>query len=70
MLPEFETFLNSERLDQFWEMVRWVLFFVAPVVMIFFAVDLINWVVNAVKRAAGINKKDDDDDDDYEIYRY
>jgi len=69
MLPEFQTFLSPERLDQFWEMVRFILFYVAPVVMIFFAVDLINWVVNAVKRAVGINKKDDDDDD-YEIYRY
>lgn len=68
MLPEFETFLTPERVDQFWENVKWLMFFVAPIVMIFFAADIIGSVISMIKKALGIQKEKDDDD--YDIYRY
>ncbi|WP_017187246.1 hypothetical protein [Alkalibacillus haloalkaliphilus] len=68
MLPEYQTFLDSENMDSFWEMVRWLMFFIAPVIMIFFAADAIKLLVKAIRKGLGMEKADQDDD--YDIYRY
>lgn len=69
MLPEYELFLNSERMTQFWEMVKWLLFFIAPVAMIFFAADLLKLFIGMIKKSFGV-EKEKEEEDDYKIYRY
>lgn len=65
MLPEYQTFLNAENMDLFWQYVKYFLFFVAPVMMIFIATDLIGTLIDVIKRSIGIKKRDNDDDDVY-----
>lgn len=40
-LPDYQSFLSGQRLTDFWQIVKWLLFFIAPVVMIFFAVEVL-----------------------------
>ncbi|WP_175615921.1 hypothetical protein [Piscibacillus halophilus] len=64
-LPSYELFLNAERMDQFWEVLKWVLFFIAPVIMIFVVPDVLQHLVNAIRKGLGIDKEKDDQDDIY-----
>ncbi|WP_244988940.1 hypothetical protein [Robertmurraya siralis] len=55
----------------FWENVKWFMFLVAPIILIFFATDIIAFVVKVIRgsvteTANKDHKKDDDDD----IYYY
>lgn len=67
-MPEFQTFLNPQRMAEFWYFVKWFLFYVAPLVMIFFATETIGHLIQVIRKALGIGKNDDDDD--YDVYRY
>ncbi|GAA0471845.1 hypothetical protein [Alkalibacillus silvisoli] len=69
MLPEYQLFLDGENLDQFWQMVRWLLFFIAPIIMIFFATDAIKLLIKAIRKGLGMETTEKDDDD-YDVYRY
>lgn len=68
-MPEFQTFLSGGNLDEFWYYLKWVLFFVAPIVMIYFAIHAVDHLIGVLKKS--LHKADEDDhDDDYDIYRY
>lgn len=68
-MPEFQTFLSGSNLDEFWYYLKWVLFFVAPIVMIVFAISAVGHLIEVIRKA--LKKSDDDDhDNDYEVYRY
>lgn len=67
-MPEFQTFFTGERLTDFWYFVKWFLFLVAPMVMIFFAADVVLKMIGVIKSA--IRNDKDKDDDDYDVYRY
>ncbi|MFO1442673.1 hypothetical protein KDN24_05525 [Bacillus sp. Bva_UNVM-123] len=67
-MPAYEAFLSGENLVKFWEFVKWILFLVAPGVLIWIAVQAIGHLVDVVKKSiAGEANKDDDD---YDVYRY
>ncbi|MBP3040573.1 hypothetical protein J9303_13865 [Bacillaceae bacterium Marseille-Q3522] len=73
MMPEYQSFLSGQNLIDFWNQVKWLLFFVAPIVLIFFAVDIIQILVRVIKGQIldeSVKSKRDDEDDDYDIYRY
>lgn len=67
-MPEFETFLTAERMTIFWDNVKWLLFFVAPIIMIFFASDVLSLLIGVIKKTIGIKTKNDDDD--YDVHHY
>lgn len=69
-MPEYVTFLNDARTAQFWEWVKWILFFVAPIIMIFFAIPIVGLTIQMIKKIFGAAEKQKDDDDDYDVYRY
>ena len=68
-MPEFQTFLDQNNMDTLIENSRWLLFFVAPVVMLFVGLAVLGLFIDMFK---SIFKKanDDDEDDDYDVYRY
>ncbi|GIN62753.1 hypothetical protein J27TS8_27460 [Robertmurraya siralis] len=70
-MPDFTSFLSGTNLMTFWENVKWFMFLVAPIILIFFATDIIAFVVKVIRgsvteTANKDHKKDDDDD----IYYY
>lgn len=70
-MPEYQTFLNGENMATFWNNVKWFLFFAAPVAMIFFAVDIIHLLIQAIRSFFyASDGKSRDDDDDYDVYYY
>lgn len=70
-MPDFQTFLTPERMDMLFENVHWLLFFVAPLVMIWIAVSMLEPVIKLIKSAfVKEERRSNDDDDDYDIYRY
>lgn len=68
-MPEYQTFLNPTNLDTFWGFVKWVLFFVAPTLMIWVAVVAVGHLVGVIRKAMHESDKDDTDDE-YDIYHY
>lgn len=70
MMPDYQSFLSGANLEEFWANVKWLLFYVAPVIMIFVAVYAVGHVVKMVRSSIGKESVKDDDDDDYEVYRY
>lgn len=66
---DFQTFFTAARLDEFWHNVKWFLFFVAPLIMIVFATDVLGWLIPQI-RSLFDRAADKDDDDDIEVYRY
>lgn len=69
-MPDFQTFLNQARTDELWNNVEWLLFYVAPVVLIFIALMSLDHLVDVIRGAFSKAKKDNNDDDDLDIYRY
>lgn len=67
-MPEFQTFFTGERLADFWYFVKWFLFLVAPMVMIWIASEVVGRIIGVIKSA--IRNDKDKDDDDYDVYRY
>lgn len=67
----FQTFLDGAMLGQFWEFVKFILFYVAPIVMIYVALELVAWVIRAIRGTmteADLDhdrRRRHDDDDDY-----
>lgn len=66
-MPEYQTFLSGENMEVFWHWIKWLLFYVAPSVMILVALYTGEELVKVIR---GVFKKDDDDEDDYDVYRY
>jgi hypothetical protein len=68
-MPDYQAFLSGQNLTDFWNNVKWLLFLVAPVILIFFATDMVAALVGMIRNAiAGEADKDDNEDDD--VYYY
>ena len=64
-LPAYQTFLNSSNMNDFWMILKWLLFFVAPLVMIYVAFELVGWIASLVKKSVT-----DEDDENRRRRRY
>jgi hypothetical protein len=65
-MPAYQSFLSGENLVTFWNNVKWMLFLVAPIIMIFFATDTIGFLFRAIRKAFGaVDEKEKEDDDVY-----
>ncbi len=72
-MPEFQTFFTPSRLNEFWYYVKWLLFYVAPVIMIVAAAGALSMFISMIKKSFANTKKideSDQNDKDYEIRRY
>ncbi|PEI85890.1 hypothetical protein [Bacillus toyonensis] len=75
-LPEYETFLAGDTLSDFWNLVKYFVFYGASLNMVYFACGavalLIVGIVGAITKRRRIEDDDEDDDDDeeYEYYHY
>lgn len=63
MLP-YTTFLNGANTAEFWDMVKWVLFYIAPIFMIWLAIEMVGRLILTAKDTV------DDDEDHYRKRRY
>jgi hypothetical protein len=66
---EFQTFFTNARMDTLWHNFKWVLFFVAPGIMLWFALEMLGNLVRTVRGAMDESDKEENDDD-YDVYRY
>lgn len=68
-MPPYQTFLNDARLPELFSWAKWILFFIAPGLMIAVAFYALNLLIDVIR---GIFRKDKEEnrDDDYEIYKY
>lgn len=70
-MPEFQTFLDGQNMGQFWDNVKWFLFLIAPIVMIFFATDALGWLIKSIRGAfAESTEKEKKKEDDDDVYYY
>lgn len=68
-MPEFQTFLNPENMDKLWNNVEWLLFYIAPIVMIYVAITTIGYLIDVIKKAFKSENKNDEQEE-YDIYRF
>lgn len=68
-MPEYQTFLDGERLKQFWDWTKFFIFYVSPVIMIGVALEVLGGVITMIKTSI-FGEAEKDDDDDYEVRRY
>lgn len=59
----YQTIFDGPRMAEFWEYIKYFLFFAAPVVMIWVAIQLVKMVVTIVRNF--MNKGHENDDDYY-----
>lgn len=65
-MPPYQAFLSGDNLASFWDNVKWFLFLVAPIIMVFFATDTIRFLIRAIRKAFGaVDEKEKEDDDVY-----
>ncbi|MEC3127231.1 hypothetical protein P9Z75_26955 [Bacillus tropicus] len=69
-LPDYQSFLSGQRLEDFWQIVKWLLFFVAPVVMIVFALNVLSEFYQMIVKVVRGSNEEKESADDYEVYHY
>ncbi|MGE6349418.1 hypothetical protein ACQKIY_31270 [Bacillus mycoides] len=67
-LPEYTSFLNADNMGEFWKVLKWLMFYVAPIVMIWFAFQSVQEFIYRLKSST--TEKDEDFDEDNDVYYY
>lgn len=60
-MPAPKTFMTPSNLAMFWGFVRWFLILAAPLLFIFIAINMVDWIVTIVR---GVYSADDVQKDD------
>ncbi|WP_046199636.1 hypothetical protein [Bacillus sp. UMTAT18] len=63
-LPQYTSFLNADNMGEFWKILKWVLFYIAPIIMIWFAIHSVTELISRIKGSVS------GEDEDREIYYY
>ncbi len=63
-LPQYTSFLNADNMGEFWKILKWVLFYIAPIIMIWFAIHAVTELIARIKSSVS------GEDEDREIYYY
>ncbi len=63
-LPQYTSFLNADNMGEFWKIMKWVLFYIAPTIMIWFAIYAVTEFISRVKGSVS------GEDEDRDIYYY
>ncbi len=73
-LPKWQVFLTPTRQADLFAVMKWLLFFVAPVILIWVALAILPLLIEMIRGIFTDAKRDergrDKDDDDYDVYRY
>lgn len=64
----FQSFLSGSNLTVLLSNLKWILFFVAPIILIAVALDLLGYLITAIKSIFVKDEQNDDDDFDYKNY--
>lgn len=71
-LPPYETFISGQMATDFWQILKWILFLIASVAMIGFAITILGHFVRMIRQVIFTADTDNDDrrryrndDDDY-----
>jgi len=73
-LPPYETFISGQMATDFWQILKWILFLIASVAMIGFAITILGHFVRMIRQVVFTADADnddrrryrnDDDDDDW-----
>lgn len=67
-LPQYTSFLNADNMGEFWKVLKWLMFYVAPIVMIWFAIQSVQEFIYRLKSST--TEKDEDFDEDNDVYYY
>lgn len=67
-LPEYTSFLNADNMGEFWKILKWFMFYIAPIVMIWFAIQSVQEFICRLKSST--TEKDEDFDEDNDVYYY
>ncbi|MEB9152826.1 hypothetical protein P4H52_22800 [Bacillus cereus] len=67
-LPEYTSFLNADNMGEFWKVLKWLMFYIAPIVMIWFAIQSVQEFIYRLKSST--TEKDEDFDEDNDVYYY
>ncbi|EEL73250.1 MULTISPECIES: hypothetical protein [Bacillus cereus group] len=67
-LPQYTSFLNADNMGEFWKVLKWLMFYVAPIVMIWFAFQTVGEFIYRLKNST--TEKDEDFDEDNDVYYY
>ncbi|HDR6318930.1 hypothetical protein [Bacillus thuringiensis] len=67
-LPQYTSFLNADNMSEFWKVLKWLMFYVAPIVMIWFAIQSVQEFIYRLKSST--TEKDEDFDEDNDVYYY
>jgi hypothetical protein len=68
-MPDYQTFFNATNLETLWSNVKWILFFVAPGVMIWTAIHAVELLISVVRETT-TSETDRKDEEDFDIYHY
>jgi len=68
-MPPYYAFLSGENLVKFWDYAKWILFLVAPGVLIWIALQAVGHLIEVIKKSVA-SEANKEDDDDYDVYRY
>lgn len=63
----FQSFLSGSNLTVLLSNLKWILFFVAPVILIAVALDSLGYLINVIK---GLFIKEESNDDDFDYKNY
>ncbi|MDA2480661.1 MULTISPECIES: hypothetical protein [Bacillus cereus group] len=70
-LPEYETFLGGDTLADFWNTVKYFLFYGASLNMVYIAFLAVGTLIVVLVRALTKNTEaEENEDDEYEFYHY
>lgn len=67
-LPEYTSFLNADNMGEFWKVLKWLMFYIAPIIMIWFAFQSVQEFIYRLKNST--TEKDEDFDEDNDVYYY
>ena len=67
-LPNYTSFLNADNMSEFWKVLKWLMFYVAPIIMIQFALQSVGEFIYSLKNS--VTEKDEDFDEDNDVYYY
>lgn len=69
-LPEHETFLSGDTLADFWNTVKYFVFYGASLNMVYFAFGAVALLIVVIVKAISKDPEDDEEQEEYEYYHY
>ncbi|EEK97302.1 hypothetical protein ACS47_04945 [Bacillus cereus] len=69
-LPPTHAFLSGENLTQFWKYMKWVLFYIAPGLMIAMCFPAVGKLIEIIKNIFSDDHEKEDEKDDYDVRYY